>query len=165
MKRTAYFRTSLGMVSLTEEDGFLVQLDLHPQGDASPAQPTPLLEEGARQLKEYLAGERKTFDLPLRQEGTPFQQKVWQALADIPYGEVRSYGQIAAAIGCPKACRAVGGANHRNQLPIFLPCHRVVGADGSLTGYGGGLAIKQALLRLEQETIHKERPGAACKEE
>lgn len=165
MKQTAYFRTSLGMISLTEEDGYLVRLDLHPQGDPSPARTTPLLEEGARQLREYLAGERRTFDLPLRQPGTSFQQKVWQALADIPYGEVRSYGQIAAAIGRPKACRAVGGANHQNQLPIFLPCHRVVGADGSLTGYGGGLAIKKALLELERNTLENERPGAASKEE
>ena len=89
--------------------------------------------------------------MPLTPEGTDFQKKVWEALKAIPYGETRSYAQIAAAAGNPKACRAVGGANNKNPLPVIIPCHRVIGADGSLTGYGGGLEIKRFLLNLERE--------------
>ena len=105
------------------------------------------------QLRRYFAGELKIFQLPLRPEGTAFQRAVWQALQTIPYGETRSYGQIAAQIGRPKASRAVGMANNRNPISILIPCHRVVGADGSLTGYGGGLDKKEFLLKLE--TAHK----------
>ena len=92
------------------------------------------------------------FDLPLRMQGTPFQQKVWAALREIPYGETRSYGQIAAQVGNPKAGRAVGMANNRNPIAIIVPCHRVIGANGSLTGYAGGLNVKQELLALERRT-------------
>jgi len=101
------------------------------------------------QLLEYFAGERRTFDLPLVPEGTPFQRAVWHALATIPWGATWSYGDLARAIDNPAAVRAVGAANGRNPLPIVLPCHRVIGSDGSLTGFGGGLPIKEALLRLE----------------
>ncbi len=111
----------------------------------------PLLVQAARELGEYFAGTRRTFTFPIRAHGTPFQQEVWRALQNIPYGETRTYGQIAAQIGRPKAVRAVGMANHRNPLPIVVPCHRVVGADGSLTGYAGGLGIKTLLLRLEKQ--------------
>ena len=112
------------------------------------------------QLAEYFAGQRRTFDLPLRAEGTDFQRAVWRALQTIPYGEIRTYGQIAAQIGRPRACRAVGMANHRNPISILIPCHRVVGSDGSLTGYGGGLARKETLLRLEREgRISTEKPS------
>lgn len=111
---------------------------------------TPLLEEAVRQLQEYFAGQRRAFDLPLSFYGTDFQKKVWSALLDIPYGETRSYGQIARAIGNPKACRAVGMANHINEIVIVVPCHRVIGSDGSLTGYGGGLDVKRKLLELER---------------
>ena len=106
--------------------------------------------EAARQLQEYFAGCRREFSLPLAPRGTEFQRQVWYALEGIPYGETRTYGEIARAIGKPKACRAVGMANHRNPLSILVPCHRVVGADGSLTGYGGGLEAKQFLLELEK---------------
>ena len=101
------------------------------------------------QLNEYFAGERRSFDLPLAPEGTAFQRAVWRALLVIPYGETLSYGELACRIGNPRASRAVGLANGANPLPIVVPCHRVIGADGSLTGFGGGLAIKQRLLRLE----------------
>lgn len=101
------------------------------------------------QLLEYFAGERRTFALPLAPEGTPFQREVWTMLARIPWGATWSYGQLAKAIGQPAAVRAVGAANGRNPLPIVLPCHRVIGSDGALTGFGGGLPIKEALLRLE----------------
>jgi methylated-DNA-[protein]-cysteine S-methyltransferase len=108
-----------------------------------------VVAEAARQLRAYFAGERRTFDLPLAPAGTPFQLAVWRALADIPYGRTESYGELARRIGRPNAVRAVGAANGANPLPIVVPCHRVIGADGSLTGYGGGLPIKQALLELE----------------
>lgn len=101
------------------------------------------------QLDEYFAGKRRRFDLPLAPRGTPFQTQVWNTLATIPYGETISYAQLATRVGRPTAMRAVGAANGRNPLPIVLPCHRVIGADGSLTGFGGGLPTKAFLLRLE----------------
>jgi methylated-DNA-[protein]-cysteine S-methyltransferase len=102
-----------------------------------------------RQLEEYFAGERREFELELSPAGSPFQLEVWSALCAIPYGETASYGEIAAAVGQPGAARAVGGANNRNPIAIVIPCHRVIGASGSLTGYGGGLPRKQQLLALE----------------
>ncbi|HET7569524.1 MAG TPA: methylated-DNA--[protein]-cysteine S-methyltransferase [Gammaproteobacteria bacterium] len=108
------------------------------------------LRETVRQLDEYFAGERRDFDLPLQPEGTAFQQSVWRALRDIPYGSTESYGALAKRIGKPKAVRAVGASNGLNPLPIVIPCHRVIGANGSLTGYGGGLPVKQQLLALER---------------
>jgi len=108
-----------------------------------------LLFAAAAQLREYFAGQRTTFDLPLDPQGTAFQRNVWQALQQIPYGETLSYGQLARRIGDIKAVRAVGAANGRNPISIVVPCHRVIGADGGLTGYAGGLPRKQALLRLE----------------
>lgn len=110
----------------------------------------PALAATARQLDEYFAGTRTTFDLPLDLQGTPFQLAAWRALAAIPYGETRTYAQQAAAIGTPAAVRAVGAANGRNPLSIVLPCHRVVGSDGGLRGFGGGLEAKEWLLRFER---------------
>lgn len=107
------------------------------------------LKEPVRQLAAYFAGKLREFDLPLAPEGTPFQQRVWRALRGIPYGETTSYGEIARRLGKPEAVRAVGLANGANPIAIIIPCHRVIGSHGSLTGYGGGLAIKQALLALE----------------
>jgi methylated-DNA-[protein]-cysteine S-methyltransferase len=103
------------------------------------------------QLREYFEGKRTDFDLPLDLEGTPFQMSVWKELAAIPYGQTRSYGDIARSIGKPGAARAVGMANHNNPVALVIPCHRVVGRDGSLTGYGGGLHVKEALLSLEHQ--------------
>ena len=110
----------------------------------------PFLRQATGQLEEYFAGRRRKFDLDLRPTGTPFQLEVLDALATIPYGETRSYGEIAAQIGRPRAVRAVGAANGRNPLPVVLPCHRVIGADGSPTGFGGGLETKRYLLDLER---------------
>jgi len=107
------------------------------------------LGDARRQLSEYFAGERTAFDLPLRPAGAPFQLRVWEALQRIPYGETASYGEIARELGAPGAARAVGAANGRNPIAIVVPCHRVIGTSGSLTGYGGGLACKRALLDLE----------------
>jgi len=105
--------------------------------------------EATAQLKAYFTGELREFDLPLAPEGTPFQQTVWGALQTIPYGKTSTYGELAAAIGRPTASRAVGAANGRNPLPIVIPCHRVIGANGKLTGFRGGLRFKEALLELE----------------
>ncbi len=109
----------------------------------------PLLQQAHRQLDEYFAGQRRAFDLPLAPQGTPFQREVWFALAGIPYGQTMSYAQLAAKLGRPTASRAVGAANGRNPLGIILPCHRVVGANGTLTGFSGGLEAKRFLLELE----------------
>lgn len=116
---------------------------------------TALIKEAAKQLKEYLDGKRKVFDIPLALEGTPFQKSVWKALQDIPYGETRSYGEIAESIGQPRACRAVGMANNKNPIAIFVPCHRVIGSDGKLVGYASGLDIKERLLAMEGHTLEK----------
>lgn len=109
----------------------------------------PLLSRARLQLDEYFAGRRRAFDLPLAPQGTPFQREVWFALADIPYGQTRTYAQLATRLGRPTASRAVGAANGRNPLGILLPCHRVVGANGALTGFSGGLEAKRFLLELE----------------
>lgn len=109
----------------------------------------PILRQAQQQLEEYFAGQRRTFSVKLDPSGTEFQNKVWKALRTIPFGETRSYGQIADQIGSRKAVRAVGAANGRNPIPIIVPCHRVIGADGTLTGFAGGLAIKAQLLALE----------------
>jgi len=113
---------------------------------------TPLIKKASVQLEEYFNGKRKKFSLPLDMRGTEFQKDVWRALQTIPYGETRSYKQIAEIINRPKAVRAVGMANHNNPIVIIVPCHRVIGRDGSLTGFGGGLPLKRFLLELEQGT-------------
>lgn len=114
-----------------------------------PSPTNALLGEAVRQLRAYFSGELREFDLPLDPLGTPFQRRVWSQVAAIPYGETRSYRQVAAAIGSPSAVRAVSAANGANPLPIVVPCHRVIGADGKLVGYGGGLPLKRMLLELE----------------
>ena len=112
--------------------------------------PSPLQRTVEEQLLEYFEGKRKKFELPLSPDGTVFQKKVWNALLDIPYGEERSYQDIAVAVGSPKGCRAVGMANHNNPIIIVIPCHRVIGKSGKLVGYGGGLDMKERLLSLEK---------------
>jgi len=109
-----------------------------------------LTDIAAMQLREYFAGKRKKFDVPIDPQGTEFQRSVWKALQAIPYGKTRSYKQIAQAIGNPKACRAVGMANNKNPIWIIIPCHRVIGADGELVGYGGGIEMKKRLLSIEK---------------
>ncbi len=114
---------------------------------------TELTNRAANQLQEYFAGKRHSFDLPLAPEGTDFQKRVWKAIEEVPYGQTRSYSDIARAVGNPTACRAVGGANNRNPLPIIIPCHRIIGTNGALVGYGGGAKIKSYLLKLERRGI------------
>lgn len=115
------------------------------------------LAEVWRQLQDYLEGKRREFNVPLHQEGTSFQVKVWQELLKIPYGETLSYAEVAARVGIPKGQRAVGMANHQNPIAVIVPCHRVIGKNGSLTGYGGGLDLKQELLGLEQSLKQEEK--------
>ena len=138
----------IGNLKINAENGHIVSIDFRAEnGDEGNSQ--PVLIEAARQLSEYFAGHRKVFDLPLAPGGTAFQQAVWKALAAIPFGDLRSYRDIAEEIGKPNAVRAVGAANGRNPIPIVVPCHRVIGSDGSLTGFAGGLDMKRALLALE----------------
>ena len=146
------YETTLGSVTFVEEDGALLAISTHRSFDGLVCE-TSLMKEAYRQLSEYLQGERKTFDLPLRMKGTAFQQNVWRALLEIPYGETRSYKQIAEAIGNPKAVRAVGMANNRNPLLVVVPCHRVIGANGKLIGYAAGIEKKEFLLRLEKSLL------------
>ncbi len=145
----------VGPLTLVADDGALVGLYLHEQRhapalDTSRRADTPLFAEAEAQLAAYFAGTLTSFDLPLSLVGTPFQRKVWAALREIPYGETASYGELAARIGHPGASRAVGLANGRNRIAIVVPCHRVIGANGKLTGYGGGLPRKEHLLALER---------------
>ena len=144
----------VGMLTLAATDDGLHAIEFprnrHPANRAGWTEGRhPVLELAARQLGEYFAEERRAFDLPLAPRGTDFPRVVWLALAGIAYGETISYAQLAQRVGKPTAMRAVGAANGRNLLPIVLPCHRVIGADGSLTGFGGGLPTKQFLLELE----------------
>ncbi len=153
MKYYLDLQTELGWLRVVEEDAAIVRLDILREQIEAPTewqrQDTDLLLEAKRQLEEYFAGIRAGFSLPLAPQGTDFQKTVWRQLEAIPYGETRTYGQIAAALGKPKASRAVGGANHNNPIAIVIPCHRVIGADGSLTGYAGGIDLKEQLLHLE----------------
>lgn len=126
-----------------------IEFDPRPVSECPRNDRNPLLMEAARQLRAYFAGQLREFQLPLDIEGADFQKRVWGQVAAIPYGETRSYLQIAAAIGSPRAVRAVGAANGANPVPIVVPCHRVIGAKGRLVGYGGGLAVKKRLLELE----------------
>lgn len=151
MKTAFFYSTAIGEIGIAADESAVTNLYFGRDAvDAFPMKETSLLRQAAGELQEYLAGTRQTFDLPLAPAGTAFQQAVWQALREIPYGQTRSYQEIAEKIGRPKAYRAVGMANHRNPLAIFIPCHRVIGKDGDLTGYAGGLAMKSKLLNLEK---------------
>lgn len=149
MEDFCYVSSPLGTLTLSQESDALTGLRFGRLPREGREGLTPLLEEAARQLEEYFAGERREFSLPLAPRGTEFQLRVWAALRTIPYGETRTYGELATLVGNPKASRAVGGASHRNPLSILIPCHRVVGTSGKLTGYAGGLEAKGFLLNLE----------------
>jgi O-6-methylguanine DNA methyltransferase len=149
MTRYAFYPFEFGVLKIGYTDDAVTFLKRVEQPDAE-NEPSALSDRAFSQIREYLRGERRAFDFPFALNGTPFQKRVWDALCKIPYGQTRSYKQIAREIGSPKACRAVGLANNKNPVTIAVPCHRVVGANGSLTGYAGGLAMKAALLALEQ---------------
>ena len=153
-KRKMYLHTPVGELELVADTNGLCRISFGKTAKASDIceEEIPVLRKAIEQLSEYFAGQRKVFELPLSLRGTDFQLRDWNALLEIPYGETRSYKDIAEAVGCPRGFRAVGMANRRNPLPIVVPCHRVIGADGSLTGYAGAnkaLAIKEYLLKLE----------------
>ena len=147
-----FLDTPIGTLRLVSDGEHMTAIEFegrHGEADTDHNVEDPVLRACARQLQEYFAGKRTQFDLPLAPRGTEFQRAVWRALEEIPYGKLKSYGEIAVEIGKSSAARAVGAANGRNPLPIVVPCHRVIGRDGSLTGFAGGLAIKRWLLALE----------------
>jgi methylated-DNA-[protein]-cysteine S-methyltransferase len=146
-----WFESPVGLIRLLASEGVLTGLYWPNRSPTTPveARRVPVLEETARQLDEYFRGRRTDFDLPMRMDGTPFQRAVWALLPQIPFGETCTYGDIAARLGAPNAVRAVGAANGSNPISIIVPCHRVIGAGGKLTGYGGGLPAKRWLLAHE----------------
>jgi methylated-DNA-[protein]-cysteine S-methyltransferase len=153
--RSTVLPTPIGDVVLIGSHNVLVELELpgdsrqrHPEG--RPRRDDEALAEASTQLSQYFGGTRRSFDLDLAPQGTEFQTRVWAALAEIPYGETATYGEIAAQVGNPKASRAVGMANNRNPIALIIPCHRVIGSTGKLVGYGGGLPTKEFLLNLER---------------
>ncbi|GHU99103.1 methylated-DNA--protein-cysteine methyltransferase [Clostridia bacterium] len=155
MKNVYYYEYPIGRIGIAEENGAISHVFSlkAPRLDGFEIAETPLIKRAAAQLSEYFDGKRKSFDLPLSLSGTDFQRSVWQALQAIPAGETRSYKDIAAQIGKPAASRAVGLANNRNPVMIIVPCHRVIGRNGNLTGYAGGLPAKQCLLDLERTPL------------
>lgn len=153
----AYFDSPIGPLLIAGDADAITRISF-PDKDGNPTLPEAGWMESAKgpvgeailQLREYFAGRRREFDLPLAPEGTEFQKSVWRRLREIPYGVTISYGELARRVGNPKASRAVGAANGKNPLPIVVPCHRVIGADGKLVGFGGGLPVKQRLLEIER---------------
>lgn len=145
-----YFPSPVGRLRLVSNGAALMRIEFENlQGTDGHEQADLVLQQTAQQLGEYFVNKRRTFELPLAAQGTEFQQQVWAALRAIPFGELRSYRDIAAVVGNVKAVRAVGAANGRNPIPIVVPCHRVIGSNGKLTGFAGGLEAKQTLLELE----------------
>jgi methylated-DNA-[protein]-cysteine S-methyltransferase len=165
--------TCIGRLELRADEKALLELDLPGGAAAAPAEPAPppalrasprrtghaVLEQASCELSGYFAGRRRDFSVPIRLEGTPFQLRVWRALATIPFGATLSYAELAERIGDPRAVRAVGAANGRNPLAILLPCHRVIGSDGSLTGFAGGLPLKRWLLDHEARVVSALAPA------
>lgn len=153
MKYRCHYKTPIGTVRIEEDENYITALYIDETDSDSEDVETTLIKRTYTQLCEYFEGQRREFDIPINPQGTKFQQRVWEVLRTIPYGETRSYGEIAAQIGNPKACRAVGGANNKNPILIITPCHRVIGADGSLVGFGAGLNVKRTLIDLERRKI------------
>lgn len=156
--KSTYYLSPIGLIQLQGNETYITHIqftsdNVQKQDIASVPQTWELGKQAIQQLSEYFAGKRTEFTLPLHPQGTAFQVAVWNALQTIPFGETRSYGEIASTIGKPKAARVVGLANNRNPLAIVIPCHRVIGANGNLTGYAGGLDCKAFLLNLEQKSL------------
>ena len=156
MRNVFYNDTKIGRLEIEENGEAITKIDFAKKEieEYIEKKETLLLKEAIKQLHEYLEGKRNLFDLPLAPEGTEFQNKVWNALKEIPFGETRSYGEIAKVIGNEKASRAVGMANNKNPIMIVIPCHRVIGANGKLVGYAGGVEVKEILLNLEKNYIN-----------
>ena len=145
---TCYYQTKIGRIKIAQEGDAIVEINVT-ESEKESEKETPLIQKTIKELEEYFEGKRKFFDIPISIKGTEFQEKVWEALLRIPYGETKSYEDIAKMIGCPKGARAVGMANHNNKIIIIIPCHRVIGKDGKLIGYAGGLPVKEKLLQIE----------------
>lgn len=153
MRNTFFYDTEIGKIGIEENGKEITKIYFingKEQDKGIEGNETELLKVAIKQLQEYFRGKRNSFDLPLEPKGTEFQKKVWNALIEIPFGETRSYGEIAKIIGNEKASRAVGMANNKNPIPIIIPCHRVIGSNGKLVGYAGGLHIKEKLLEIEK---------------
>lgn len=157
MKYSYCYSTILGELLITEEEGAIIGLGFSAKYKDPELlyQETDLLKQTSLQITEYLSGNRKSFTVPLKTDGTPFQERIWKALKQIPYGETKTYGQLAHAAGSPKGARAAGMACNRNPIMILIPCHRIIGSNGSLTGFGGGLKVKELLLDLEKANQSK----------
>ncbi|WP_455539947.1 methylated-DNA--[protein]-cysteine S-methyltransferase [Terrisporobacter sp.] len=153
MSNLFFYETDLGIIGIRDNGKAITEIFFPEKKTNENLKETDLIKECFNQLNEYFQGKRKKFNIPVEAKGTEFQRKVWNALLDIPYGETRSYKDIAIAIGNEKACRAVGMANNRNPISIIVPCHRVIGANGKLVGYGGGIHIKEKLLNIEKVDI------------
>ena len=156
MKNYIYYDAPFGRLTLISEDEYLTGLYFGEREIDGEMQETEILKDASTQLDEYFAGNRRKFELPLRTTGTDFQRKCWEGLRTIPYGETRTYQEMARYAGNEKAVRAVGGANHNNPISIIVPCHRVIGKNGKLVGFGGGLDVKEFLLNLENENSKSE---------
>ena len=152
LKSIFSYNTSIGKINIVEEDGFLTDVCISENFVIEDAtiKETTLIKETIGEINDFLAGRRREFDLPLLPKGTEFQKKVWRELQNIPYGKTCSYKDIAEKIGSPKAARAIGRANNKNPIILIIPCHRVIGSDGRLVGYGAGLELKERLLALEK---------------
>jgi methylated-DNA-[protein]-cysteine S-methyltransferase len=146
-----YYKSPIGLVEIVSDEDSILELSFVEEADKDDLEKAPqVLESALQQIDEYFQGKRNVFEVKLNAKGTEFQQKVWQRLIEVPYGKTACYGDIAAAVGNSKASRAVGGANNKNKIAIIIPCHRIVGADGSMTGYAGGLWRKEWLLQHEK---------------
>ena len=145
---TCYYQTKIGRIKIAQEGDAIVEINVT-ESEKESEKETPLIKKTIKELEEYFEGKRKFFDIPISIKGTEFQEKVWEALLRIPYGETKSYEDIAKMVGCPKGARAVGMANHNNKIIIIIPCHRVIGKNGKLVGYAGGLPVKEKLLQIE----------------
>ena len=152
MKNVWYYDFPTGTMGIAQENDAITHIFFKDLGsfDGYEIKETQLIKRTAMEIEEYFAGKRRSFDIPLSMSGTDFQRLVWKALQTIPFGETRSYKDIAIQIGNPKACRAVGMANNKNPVAIVVPCHRVIGHDGSMTGYAGGINVKEYLLDVEK---------------
>ncbi|WP_434793687.1 Methylated-DNA--protein-cysteine methyltransferase, constitutive [Terrisporobacter petrolearius] len=149
MNNIFFYETEIGIIGIRENNKSITDIFFSKVDTNDNIEETDLIKECFKQLKEYFEGNRRAFDLQLETRGTEFQKKVWDELLKIPYGETKSYKDIAIAIGNEKACRAIGMANNKNHIPIIIPCHRVIGSNGKLVGYAGGLNVKEKLLNIE----------------
>lgn len=161
MNNIFFYETELGIIGIRENNKSITNIYFSKVDTNDNIEETDLIKKCFKQLKEYFEGSRIKFDLPLDIKGTEFQNKVWDELLKIPYGEVKSYKDIAIAIGNEKACRAIGMANNKNPIPIIIPCHRVIGSNGKLVGYAGGLNVKEKLLNIEKIDI-KDKGESQC---